>query len=88
VTGVFLSALDQGDTETAHQLLCDDERARLAPDEVAAAYLGAGVGEVEGSEDATVDGQTAQRVLVAWADGATSELLVVNEGGGRICGLG
>jgi len=86
VTGVFLSALNQGDTETAHQLLCDDERARLAPDEVAAAYVGDGVGEVEGAEEATVDGEPAQRVLVGWADGATTELLVVNEGGARICG--
>jgi len=86
VAGVFLSALNQGDTETAHQLLCDDERARLAPDEVAAAYVGDGVGEVEGAEEATVDGEPAQRVLVGWADGATTELLVVNEGGARICG--
>ena len=86
VAGVFLSALNQGDTETAHQLLCDDERARLAPGEVAAAYVGDGVGEVEGAEEATVDGEPAQRVLVGWADGATTELLVVNEGGARICG--
>ena len=86
VAGVVLSALRQGDTETAHQLLCEDERARLTPDEVGAAYLGAGVGEVEGAEDATLDGDPAQRVLVRWADGATSELVVVNEGGGRICG--
>ena len=88
VTGVFLSALNQGDTDTAHQLLCDDERARIAPDEVAATYLGDGVGEVEGVEDATLDGEAAQRVLVTWDDGATTELLVVNESGARICGLG
>ena len=88
VAGVFLSALNQGDTDTAYQLLCEDERARLAPDEVAAAYLGQGVGEVESAEEATVDGDPAQRVLVAWADGSTTELLVVNEGGAHVCGLG
>jgi hypothetical protein len=84
--GVFLSALNQGDTETAHQLLCDAERARLAQDEVEAAYAGEGVGEVEGAEETTVDGEPAQRVLVGWADGATTELVVVNEGGPHICG--
>jgi hypothetical protein len=88
VAGVFLSALNQGDSDTAYQLLCDDERARLAPDELAAVYLGPGVGEVESAEDATVDGEAAQRVRVGWTDGSTTELLVVNEGGARVCGLG
>src|SRR4051794_9762829 len=39
VTGVFLAALDKGDTETAYGLLCEDERARIAPGDVAAEYL-------------------------------------------------
>src|SRR5215218_10503997 len=52
VTGVFLAALDKGDTETAHQLLCDDERARLDPDEVSGEYIaGDGIGRVVAAED-------------------------------------
>ena len=33
VAGVFLAALEQDDTETAHQLLCQAERANLSPAE-------------------------------------------------------
>src|SRR3954465_13515411 len=49
--GVFLAALGKGGTETAHGLLCDDERARLAPDEVAGAYLAGEGGYVVGTEE-------------------------------------
>ena len=82
--GVFLAALEKGDTETAHGLLCDEERARLAPDEVAGAYLAGEGGHVVGTEEA--DGGAEQHVRVGWDDGSTSTLTVVREDGPRICG--
>jgi hypothetical protein len=84
VTGVFLTALAADDTETAHALLCQDERARLEPDEVAGAYLGGGdpeLGEVRRDGDARL-------VPVRWEDGTTSELTVIGQDGLRICGIG
>ena len=82
--GVFLAALEKGDTETAHGLLCDEERARLAPDEVAEAYLAGDGGHVLGTQEA--DGGSEQRVRVGWDDGSASSLSVVREDGPRICG--
>jgi hypothetical protein len=83
VTGVFLAALADDDTETAHDLLCQDERIRLEPDEVADAYLGEGTGEPGTPRE---DGD--RRVVpVEWADGLTSELTVVGEDGPRVCGV-
>jgi hypothetical protein len=83
VAGVFVAALQQGDTETAHELLCQAERVRLTPDEVAGAYLGEGTGEVGAVRG---DGD-ARRVPVQWSDGTTSELTVVGEDGPRVCGV-
>jgi hypothetical protein len=83
VTGVFYAALAADDTETAHALLCEDERARLAPDEVAGAYLGEGEPEL-GEPGREGD---ARLVPVRWADGTTSELTVIGEDGLRICGI-
>ena len=80
---VFLAALAADDTETAHQLLCETERARIGEDEVAGEYLGTTPGEVVGSTDGGVD----QVVEVRWADGARSRFTVISEGGARICGL-
>jgi hypothetical protein len=84
VAGVFVAALAQEDTETAYELLCQEERVRLDPDEVAAAYLGEGAGEVG---TARRDGADARRVPVEWADGTTTELTVIGEDGLRICGV-
>jgi hypothetical protein len=81
--GVFLAALAADDTETAHQLLCETERARIGEDEVAGAYLGTTPGEVTGSSDAGIE----QVVEVRWADDATSRFAVISEGGARICGF-
>jgi hypothetical protein len=83
VAGVFVAALQQGDTETAHELLCQAERVRLTPDEVAGAYLGEGTGEVGAVRG---DGD-ARRVPVQWSDGTTSELTVIGEDGPRVCGV-
>jgi hypothetical protein len=83
VAGVFLAALAQDDTETAHELLCQDERRRLSPEEVAGAYLGEGTGELGSVRE---DGD-ALLVPVEWSDGETSELTVIGENGPRVCGV-
>jgi len=88
VTGVFMAALDKGDTETAHQLLCPDERARVAPDEMAAEYLaGDGIGRVVSVEEGQVDGEASREVAVEWPGGGAATFVVVNADGPRICGV-
>ena len=87
VVEVFLAALDKGDNDTAHQLLCQEERAELSPDDVAARYLGEGAGTVVGVSDAEVDGDRAQRVRVDWAGGGSTDVTVVNADGPRVCGV-
>ena len=82
VSGVFLAALAADDTETAYGLLCQEERIRLSPEEVAGEYLAGGdpqLGTVRKDGDARL-------VPVEWSDGTTSELTVVGEDGLRICG--
>ena len=81
--GVFLAALEQGDVETAHQLLCEDERVALPPEGLAATYLAETPGRVVGAE-AAAEGDL--RVQVRWADGRTAEWTVIGEDGPRICG--
>jgi len=83
VTGVFLAALAADDTETAYALLCEDERARLEPGEVAGAYLGAGDPEL--GETTPRDG--TRLVPVTWDDGTTSTFTVIGQDGLRICGV-
>jgi hypothetical protein len=86
VVRVFVAALAADDTETAHGLLCDDEQARLEPDEIADAYLGAQPGEVgDAHDDESNNGP--KHVEVRWDDGSTSEFVVTAEEGRRICGL-
>jgi len=86
VTGVFLAALDKGDTETAHGLLCEDERARLAPEDVGAEYLaGDGIGRVVSVEEA--DGRPSREVDVEWPGGEHARFVVVNSDGPHICGV-
>jgi hypothetical protein len=83
VTGVFLAALAADDTETAHALLCEDERARLAPDEIAAAYVGAGSPELG---EPGRDGDK-RLVPVTWDDGTTETFTVIGQDGLRVCGI-
>jgi hypothetical protein len=83
VAGVFLAALAQDDTETAYGLLCQEERVRLSPEEVAGAYLGEGPGEL----GSVREDDDAMLVPVEWSDGTASELTVVGEDGPRICGV-
>ena len=86
VSGVFLAALAQDDLETAHGLLCADERIRLPPEAVPAEYAVGGEGEVTGTTAGEMDGAPVQRVEVAWRDGSTSTFTVVSEQGARVCG--
>jgi hypothetical protein len=87
VAGVFVAALAQDDTETAHELLCADERARVPAADLADEYGIAGTGTVAGAEKTEVDGAPAYLVQVDWSDGGSSELTVVNEDGPSICGV-
>ncbi len=83
VSGVFLAALAAGDTETSYGLLCQDERIRLPPEEVAGEYLADGepaLGTVRKDGDARL-------VPVEWSGGTTSELTVVGEDGLKVCGV-
>jgi hypothetical protein len=84
---VFLAALGKGDTETAYQLLCQQERADVSPEGIAGRYLGDGTGDVVGVSDAEVHGDPAQRVRVEWADGKRSTITVVNVEGPHVCGV-
>ena len=90
VATVFVAALQDDDTETAHQLLCERERDRLTVGEVVDEYRRPGTGRVVDTSRAEVDGGRVQQVQVRWADGGaavTTVLTVVNESGPRICGV-
>jgi hypothetical protein len=82
--GVFLAALDQGDGETAHGLLCADVRAQVDTGEVPEEYRPALPARVVGS--AEVDGGAGYEVEVRGADGATTAFTVVRENGPHLCG--
>jgi hypothetical protein len=86
VVGVFLAALEERDIETAHQLLCEAERARIAPEGVAAEYLVGDGGRVVGTDEGELDGRVVQEVRVRWDDGTESGLVVVSERGPHVCG--
>lgn len=85
-TGVFLAALQHGDAQTAHELLCEKERARIPVEGVAGEYAPRGAGRVVSAAEDVVGGRRVERVEVRWADGSTSGLVVVAEGGPRVCG--
>jgi hypothetical protein len=86
VTGVFVKALTAGDTETAYGLLCDAERARLKPGELAAAYLGPGTGRIVSASAARRDDKPIERIRLRWGDGSTTTVTLVSEDGARVCG--
>ncbi len=83
--GVFLAALDQGDGETAHGLLCADVRARVDAGQVPEEYRPALPARVVGSSE--VDGGAGYQVEVRGADGATTSFTVVREDGPHLCGM-
>ena len=82
--GVFLTALEHGDTTTAYQLMCAKEQARLTAADVPGAYTGSATGTVTGAAD-DPDG-TTQQVSVRWSDGSTTRIAVVSEDGAHVCG--
>jgi len=85
---VFLAALSKNDTETAYDLLCDQERAAVKPAGVAGRYVvGAVPGKVVGSTDAHANGLPVEHVRVQWADGSSSRFTVVNSNGPHVCGV-
>jgi len=89
VAGVFTKALVAGDTETAYDLICDDERGRITPDQLAGEYLQPGTPVVTGSRGVRIDDSPVRYVQVRWDDGGastTTELTVVPEGGTKVCG--
>jgi hypothetical protein len=89
VASVFTQALAAGDTETAYGLICDDERARITPDQLAGDYLKPGTPAVTGSRGDQVVGDPVQYVEISWDDAgstSTTELVVVPEGGTKVCG--
>jgi hypothetical protein len=89
VAVVFTKALAAGDTETAYGLICDAERGRITPDQLAGDYLQPGAPVITGSRGAKVDGEPVRYVQVRWDDAgssSTTELTVVPEGGTKVCG--
>ena len=89
VATVFTKALAAGDTETAYGLICDDERGRITPDQLAGEYLQPGTPEVTGSRGERIDDSPVRYVQVRWDDAGastTSTLTVVPEGGTKVCG--
>lgn len=85
---VFSRALAAGDPGTAYDLLCDDLRAQTTADQLPATYQRAGTPAVAGSTGTGAD-DGSQVVTVRWTDGTTVAdigLIVVAEGGGKVCG--
>ncbi|SEL73932.1 hypothetical protein SAMN04515665_11826 [Blastococcus sp. DSM 46786] len=87
VTGVFLAALADGDTETAYGLLCEEEQARLNVTGMEDEYLRPGAAEVAEVQDDAREGARVQQVTVRWEGGGSVRLAVVNEDGPRVCGI-
>lgn len=85
--GVFLAALDHGDDETAHGLLCADLRSGIDAGEVPPEYRLPLPARVVGSTETEVDGGSSYAVEVRGADGTTTSFTVVNEDGARLCGV-
>ena len=89
VAGVFTKSLAAGDTETAFGLICDSERQRITPDQLAGDYLHPGTPTITGSRGERIDDEPVRYVQVRWDDGGsstTTELTVVPEGGTKVCG--
>ncbi len=80
---VFVAALAADDTETASALLCEDQRADGTLDTYSR-LAGGTVGEPTEQE---VGGELVQLVPVRTSDGTTARLVLVPEGGPRVCGL-
>jgi hypothetical protein len=85
--GVFVAALADGDLETAYGLLCEDERDRVAVEDLVTEYAGSGTASVLGAAATEVGGEPTYEVTVRWSDGGTDVLTVINEDGASVCGV-
>ncbi len=85
--GVFVAALTADDVETASGLLCEEERTGRTPEEALEPYTGVTRGTVGRATEEQLDGGPVQVVPVRFADGSGAELLLVPEGGPKVCGL-
>jgi hypothetical protein len=84
---VFVAALGADDLETASALLCQEQRDGRSADEALEPYRAAAGGTVGEARAGEVDGGPAQLVPVRSADGTTTHLVLVPEGGPRVCGV-
>ena len=84
--GVFLAALAADDVETASGLLCEDERRGVSSEEALEPYAGLASGTVGEARQIEVDGEPVVVVPVRDA-GAPAELVLIPEGGPKVCGL-
>ena len=85
--GVFLAALAADDVETASALLCEEGRHGVSGEEALEPYADVAGGTAGSARDAEVDGDRVQLVPVTGAGVPASELVLVPEGGPRICGI-
>ena len=84
---VFVAALGADDLETASGLLCEEERDGRTAEEALEPYGAAAGGTVGEAREDEVDGGPVQVVPVRAGDGTTAELLLVPEGGPKVCGM-
>jgi hypothetical protein len=85
--GVFLAALAADDVETASALLCEDGRRGLSGEEALEPYASVAGATAGSAREAEIDGELVQLVPVTDAGVTTAELVLVPEGGPRVCGL-
>jgi hypothetical protein len=84
--GVFVAALAADDVETASALLCEELRDAATDDEALEPYTGLAGGTVGEAREEDLDGGPILVVPVR-AGGTTAELVLIPEGGPKVCGL-
>ena len=85
--GVFLAALSAGDVETAAGLLCEKALDGVSDAEALKPYARLSSGTAGTARELSVDGKPAMVVPVRSAGASSAELLLVPEGGPKVCGL-
>jgi hypothetical protein len=83
---VFLAALAADDSETASALLCEKAGEGKTADQALEPYAGLSSGTDGKARQAEVDGKPVVIVPVEGV-GASTELVLVPEGGPKVCGL-
>jgi hypothetical protein len=87
VAGVFVAALAADDVETASGLLCEEQRRGVTGDDAVEPYRHEGTGTLGEAREVEVDGDPAVVVPVRYSDGTSTELVLIPEGGPRVCGM-